>query len=164
LFDEIAGPRHGTVAGPFAVWLRTPELADSANRLGNALRLHGRLERRLFELMVLVTARHWSAQYEWSVHVPAARAAGLAEPIIDALRHRRQPDFVADDERVVYDTLTELYQTRALSQPTYDRALAAFGAETLIELITGAGFYTIAAMTINAFQYPAPNDARPLAD
>jgi 4-carboxymuconolactone decarboxylase len=164
LFDEIGGARGGTVAGPFAIWLRTPEIADSANRLGNAVRLHGRLDRRLFELMVLITARHWTAQYEWSVHEPAARKAGLAEPIIDALRHRRQPDFTAADERVVYDTITELYETGTLTQPTYDRALAEFGLETLIELISGAGFYTVAAMTINAFQYPPPGEARPLPD
>ena len=77
--DEIAGPRGGHARGPFAIWLRHPALADAANRLGNVLRQKSRLEPRAFELMVLVIARHWSAQYEWHVHEAAARAAGLRQ-------------------------------------------------------------------------------------
>jgi 4-carboxymuconolactone decarboxylase len=64
IYDEIAGPRGGVVRGPFPIWLRNPDLADRANQFGNALRIHGKLEKRLFELMVLIVARHWSAQYD----------------------------------------------------------------------------------------------------
>src|SRR5579871_1901093 len=78
LHDAIAGPRGGSVGGPFAVWLRVPRIAEAANRMGNSLRLEGKLERRLFELAILVIARHWSAQYEWFVHEKAALDAGLA--------------------------------------------------------------------------------------
>ena len=68
VYQEIGGARGGVVRGPFAIWLRNPQLADQANQFGNAFRLSGKLDKRLFELMVLVVARHWSAQYEWFVH------------------------------------------------------------------------------------------------
>src|SRR5262245_2788315 len=63
---DIASVRS-RVGGPFAIWLRTPAIADAANRLGTTLRHHSNVDRRLFELMVLIIARHWGAQYEWYV-------------------------------------------------------------------------------------------------
>ena len=162
LHDEIAGPRGGSVGGPFAVWLRTPRIADAANRMGNSLRLDGKLDRRLFELAILVIARHWSAQYEWFVHEKAARAAGLGDDVIEALRHGKPPSFARDDEQLVYDIVRELQETRTLAQASFDRAVAALGPDLVIELVSVIGFYTTAAMMINAFDAPVPGGARPL--
>ena len=161
--QEIGGARGGVVRGPFGIWLRNPQLADHANQFGNVFRLAGKLEKRLFELMVLVVARHWSAQYEWFVHENHGLEAGLAQEIVDAIRTRSAPEFAREDERVVYDTITELNETRTLSQPTYGRALAALGLDLLIELIAAAGFYTMVAMTLNAFDAPVPDGKRPLS-
>ena len=163
VFQEIGGARGGVVRGPFAIWLRNPQLADQANQFGNAFRVTGKLDKRLFELMVLVVARHWSAQYEWFVHERNGLAAGLTQEIVDAIRTQSTPEFAREDERVVYDTITELNETRTLSQPTYDRALATLGLDLLIELIAAAGFYTMVAMTLNAFDAPVPGGKRPLS-
>ena len=162
IYSEIAGTRGGVVRGPFAIWLRTPAVAERANQFGNALRLDGRLDRRLFELMVLIVARHWSAQYEWFAHEQAALQAGLSPEVVGAIRDRRLPGLLRDDERLVYEIITELTETRTLSQPSYDRAVALLGLDLLVELITAAGFYTMVAMTLNAFDAPVPGDARPL--
>jgi len=159
---EIAGPRQGTVRGPFAIWLRQPDLADKANQFGNALRVNGKLDKRLFELMVLIVARHWSSQYEWFVHEEAGLKAGLAAEVIDAIKSRRDPAFARSDEQLVFDIVSELNQARTLSQPSYDRGVAALGLDLMIELITGAGFYTMVAMMLNAFDAPVPGGQRPL--
>lgn len=76
--------------------------------------------------------------------------------------HTVRTGFAREDERVVYDTITELNEARTLSQPAYDRALAALGLDLLIELIAAAGFYTMVAMTLNAFDAPVPGGKRPL--
>ncbi len=162
VYAEIAGPRGGTVAGPFGVWMHQPRIADAANRFGNAVRAEGKLEKRLFELMVLTIARHWSAQYEWSAHEDAARKAGLADAVIEDIRHRRAPTFARADEKLIHEVVSELITTRALRQETYDGAVAAFGLDLMIELVTAAGFYTVAAMMINAFDCPVPSGKRPL--
>jgi len=162
LAHEIAATRH-RVGGPFGIWLRTPAIADAANRLGNTLRRDSNLDKRLFELMVLVIARHWGAQYEWFVHESAARQAGLPDSVIAALREGRAPAFARPDEQLVYDVVRELQTTRTLSDGTYARALAAFGLELLIEFISAAGFYTMVAMMLNAFDVATPDGARPLS-
>jgi 4-carboxymuconolactone decarboxylase len=162
IHDEIAGPRHGVVRGPFPIWLRIPELADRANQFGNALRIHGKLEKRLFELMVLIVARRWSAQYEWYAHAKAALQAGLSPEVVEAIQNRRQPESLREDEQIIYKIVTELVDTGTLSQPSYDRALAALGLDLLIELITAAGFYTMIALVLNVFDAPVPSGERPL--
>ena len=161
LYAEIKGPR-GVVAGPFAIWLRVPRLAEAENRLGNAVRLDGQLDRRLFEIMILVIARHWRAQYEWYQHAIAAEGLGVDPALIEAIRVGATPAFEDDAQRLIYDLTLELQTARTLSQPTYDRALAALGLEVLIETITAAGFYTGVAMMLNAFDAPVPGNATPL--
>jgi 4-carboxymuconolactone decarboxylase len=161
LYDDIAGAR-GRVGGPFGIWLRQPALAEPANRFGNALRLGGKLDKRLFELMTIVVARHWGAQYEWFVHAEAGRKAGLADEVIEALRNKRMPMFAREDERLVYDIVTELNETKRLSDAGYQRALDFFGLDLLVELITATGFYTLVAMMLNAFDVDTPDGSRPL--
>lgn len=162
LYQEISGPR-GNVGGPFALWMRLPKIADVANKFGNALRLDGTLDRRVFELVVLVIARRWTAQYEWFVHEPAALKAGLAPAIVAAIRTGAEPPYERDDERVAVLLTRELLETHTVSAATYDRTLSVFGIERFIELVTVIGFYTTAAMMINAFDAPVPGDAKPLA-
>jgi 4-carboxymuconolactone decarboxylase len=161
IHDRIAGTRGGTVRGPFAIWLRIPAIADTADRLGTTLRRCS-IEKRLFELMVLIVARHWSAQYEWFAHARHARDEGLAPEMIEAIRQRRTPTFTRDDERLIYDMVTEMNESRTLSQPTYDRVLAAMGLDKTIELITAIGFYTMVAIMLNGFDAPVPGGERPL--
>jgi 4-carboxymuconolactone decarboxylase len=157
----IAGTRGGVVRGPFAIWLRNPPLAAAADRLGTALR-QGSLDKRLFELMVLIVARHYTAQYAWYAHAKQGLEAGLSSAVVDAIRERRKPEFARDDERLIYDVVSEMNDTRTLSQPTYDRAIAALGLDRTIELITAIGFYTMVAIMLNGFDAPVPGGERPL--
>ena len=155
------GRTRKRVSGPFAIWLRNPPLADAANRVTLALRENGKLERRLYELIVLTVVRHWSARYAWAAHEDAARAAGLANETIEAIRHRRAPDFKKDDERVVYETVIELLERKPLSGASYDRLLQTFGLDLAIEIMTIAGLYSMVATVLNGFDVPTPNGERP---
>ncbi len=160
--DEIASVRRGNVKGPFAIWLRVPEIADKANQFGNAVRANGKLEKRLIELMTLVVARHWSAQYEWYAHEDQALKAGIGGEVVEALRHGRVPHFEREDERLVYDLVTELQVAKALSPASYKRGVQAFGLDLMIEFVTAIGFYTLVAIMLNAFDAPVPGGKKPL--
>lgn len=162
IHDAIGATRRGRVSGPFAIWLRLPELAAAANQFGNLLRGGGQLERRLIELIVLLVARRWSANYAWSVHQEYALQAGLDPEVVEAIRTHRLPPLRRDDERLIYELVGELLDTRRLSNPSYDRALGALGEPRLIELITTAGFYTMVGMMLSAFEVDARDGSRPL--
>ena len=51
------------ILGPFSVWIRNPPIADAANRLLAAIRQNGKLDKRLYELLVLTVVRRASVQF-----------------------------------------------------------------------------------------------------
>ena len=121
-----------------------------------------KLDRRLVQLMILVSARLSSAQFAWFVHEPHAREHGIAPEIIEAIREQRTPKFTQDDERFVHDITMELNTTRTISDASFNRGIALFGEQQLVELVSSIGFYAMVAMTLNAFEVPAPGGKRPL--
>ena len=155
VYDEIIRVR-GQVRGPFAVWLRNPELAEYTLRLQDLFASRVKLERRLVQLMIMVSARYATAQFAWFVHEPHALKLGIAPDIVEAIRERRTPNFTREDERLVYDITLELNTTRSLSEATYRRGIAMFGEQALVELVSAVGFYVMVAMTLNAFEVPVP--------
>ncbi len=158
---EIAGARSN-VRGPFTIWLRNPKLAEHANQFGVALRDSKALDRRLFELVVITVCRAWSVQYAWSSHAPQAEKAGVSPDVVGAIRDNRRPDFALEDERVAYDVTTEIMQTKELSRATYDRAIAQFGAEGTVDLISTAGYYAMVGIFLKSFDVPTPTGDKPL--
>jgi 4-carboxymuconolactone decarboxylase len=52
----MSGPRK-SLSGPFNAWLRSPELADRLQKVGEYIRFHTSLPHRLNEFAILITAR-----------------------------------------------------------------------------------------------------------
>src|ERR1700722_18866067 len=85
LADSIlAGPRT-SLDGPFNVLLRSPEMGDLAQKFGAHVLYQTSLPPRLNEFVILITARQWTAQFEWQAHRKIALTAGLSPAVIDAL-------------------------------------------------------------------------------
>jgi 4-carboxymuconolactone decarboxylase len=161
IYDRIKSVR-GQVRGPFAVWLRNAELARHTLELQDLFASRAKLERRLVQLMILVSARLASAQFAWFVHEPHAREQGISSEIVEAIRERRTPIFTRDDERFVYDITIELNSTSTVSESTFRRGLELFDEQKLVELVSSIGFYAMVAMTLNAFEVPVPGGKKPL--
>jgi 4-carboxymuconolactone decarboxylase len=161
IYDQIMRAR-GHMRGPFAVWLRNAELCENTLKLQEMFAARVKLDRRLLELMILVAARSASAQYAWFIHEPHALKFGIAPEIVEAIRERRTPEFDREDERLVYDITLELNITRMLSDSNYRRGMEIFGEEVLVELVSAIGFYSMVAMTLNAFAVPVPSGKNPL--
>jgi 4-carboxymuconolactone decarboxylase len=155
IYDQIMRAR-GHMRGPFAVWLRNAELCENTLKLQEMFASRVTLERRLLELMILVSARLATARYAWFIHEPRALEFGISPEIIQAIRERRMPEFTRDDERLVYDVTMELNTTRSLSEASYQRGMEVFGEQTMVELVSAIGFYSMVAMTLNAFAVSVP--------
>lgn len=113
-----SGPRGG-VRGPFSALLRSPELADRVQKLGEHLRFNNSLPSRLNEFAILITARHRTAQYEWYAHQKLAIKAGLDESVSADLAQGIRPAKLQPDEALVYDSCTELYRDKSVIDATY---------------------------------------------
>jgi len=157
--ELAAGPRGGVI-GPFIPALRSPELMTRLQRLGAYLRYDNVLGPRLTELAILLTARAWTQQFEWALHVESARERGLARSVIDAIARRRRPARMTHDEAVVHDFVRELQSKQAVSDSIYARAVAALGEPGVVDLTAVVGYYTTLAMILNVARTPLPAGKR----
>ncbi|MDA0238648.1 MAG: hypothetical protein O3A84_01295 [Proteobacteria bacterium] len=157
LAETIAATRHGNVSGPFAIWLRTPEIAARADAYGNVLRFQTDLPDHLVELAILLAARYWMAHYAFATHRPLAIKAGIDDAIIEAIETGEMPNIQDPVTKAVYRFVIEvLYEGRA-SDEVLDDVAEKLGLRCLTELTAVTGFYSMIAVTINAFEAPAPN-------
>ncbi len=152
------GPR-GRMSGPFNAWLRSPELADRLQKVGEYVRFNTSLPKRLNELAILMTAQAWGAQYEWYAHAPLAAKAGLDPAIITAIGAGRKPDDMKDDEAIVWEFTTQLRRDHSVDDATYGRALEKFGEAGIVDLIAVNGYYDVVSMTLNVAHVKPPADA-----
>jgi 4-carboxymuconolactone decarboxylase len=157
----VSGPR-GAARGPFDALLRSPELADRLQKVGAYVRFENSLPAPLAELAILVTARHWGAQYEWWAHRRLAEKAGLAPAIADAIAEGRRPAAMQADEATVHDFCRELHETKHVSDAAWNAALARFGERGVIDLIGTCGYYGAVSMVLNAARVPLPEGVEPL--
>jgi len=154
--DAIASGPRKSLGGPFNAWLRSPEVADRLQKVGEQLRFHSSVPRRLNEFAILITARAWDAEYEWYAHYPLALQAGLKPEVAAELAAGKRPGAMAADEAVVFDFLTELRRTRRVDDATFGRAKALLGDQGVIDLIALAGYYDAVSMTLNVAQVKPP--------
>jgi 4-carboxymuconolactone decarboxylase len=154
VYEAIASSPRGRVRGPLAVWLARPELADRAQNLGRYCRYDSSLPPVLSELAILVTARHWSAEFEWQAHKPFALAAGLPPAAVDAIRDRQPPQWADAAQQVVYDFATALLERHEVGDEIYDRAVELLGREGVVDLTGVLGYYGMVSMTLRIFEVP----------
>jgi 4-carboxymuconolactone decarboxylase len=155
--EIMAGPRRALIA-PFVPLLRSPELCTHAQRMGEYLRYRSAIGLRLSELAILITARHWDQQVEWSIHVPIAVREGIAPGIVTAIAEGHAPAFTQPDERLVYEVSRQTLQKRRVDDATWAAATALFGEHGLVDLTGIVGYYSLLSMVMNGAQTPPPPD------
>lgn len=157
----LAGDRHGSTNGPFNVMLRSPEMGDMLQAFGAQVRFHSDLPPKLRELAIITTARYWTVQYEWSAHRRGAQAAGLPQPVIDAIAAGKRPTGLDPDESAVYNFTSELLNTKQVSDPVFHEAVTRLGERRLVNLIALVGYYQMVSMLLNVDRYPMPEGRAP---
>lgn len=148
--------KPGPLGGPFNVWLRSPGIGNLVQQLGEEIRFRSSLAGKLNELAILVTARHWTSQYEWFAHHKLALEGGLDPEIAEDIARGRQPAGMDADETLVYEFSRELHEKQGVSDALYARAVARFGERGTVDLITVNGFYVLVSMCLNVDGTPLP--------
>jgi 4-carboxymuconolactone decarboxylase len=154
--DEIVSGKRGRFGGPFQLLIRSPEVCKHLSRLGEYLRWGSSLSPALSELAICLTARSIRAQYEWHAHAPLAVEGGVPAAAIEAVRTGATPHFEAKDQALVYKLVTELIDTKRLSDASFAEGIAAFGEQGIVELGTIIGYYTAIGNALNVFQVGLP--------
>lgn len=150
-----------TANGPFNVLLRSPEIGDLSQALGNAIRFSSGLSGRLRELATLMAGRAWTSHYEWYAHARYAKQEGVPDAVIAAIAAHRTPDLksMPPEEALAWRVTDELLYTRQLTDATYREALATLGERRLMSTAIIAAYYEYISMILNVDRYPLPADA-----
>ena len=156
VYDSIAGGPRGGVRGPFGVLLRSPELTDRVQKLGEYLRFESSLPPRLNEFAILVNARFWDSKYEWFAHRPLAIKGGLSDSIIAELALNRRPAGMQADEELVYDFCTALHKNHFVDDALFGRSVALIGERGVVDLVGVSGYYTLVSMVLNIAEIALP--------
>jgi 4-carboxymuconolactone decarboxylase len=157
----ISGPRKA-MRGPFQALLRSPDFGDVVQKFGEYVRFRSILPEPLKEFAIMLTARHWTAQFEWFAHRQLGEKAGLAPAIGDAVARGARPSAMSADETMIYDFVTELLRTSEVSDRNFDTVKARFGERGVVELICTLGYYSTVSMILNVHRHDLPEGATPL--
>jgi 4-carboxymuconolactone decarboxylase len=161
LVQHLLSSERGSLNGPFNVLLRSPEMGDAAQKLGAYIRFHSTVPTKLNEFAILIVARAWNVQYEWAAHYQYALKAGLSPSIIDAVAVGKRPPSMQPDEEIVYNFVSELVNTRQVSDSAFRAAVDKFGERTVVDLMAVVGYYHFVSVFLNVDRYPMPAGAKP---
>jgi len=156
----MSGPRK-RMSGPFNAWLRSPELADRLQKVGEHIRFNSSLPARLNEFAILITARAWDAQYEWYAHHSLAMKAGLDPKVAEELAQGMRPSKMKEDEAAVYEFCTQLRRDKKVDDAAYQAVVSRFGEQSVADLIAVSGYYNLVSITLNVAQVPVPEGTPP---
>jgi 4-carboxymuconolactone decarboxylase len=154
----MSGPRGG-MRGPFNTWLRSPELADHLQKVGEYVRFKTSLDKRLNEMAICMTAQYWGSQYEWYAHAPLAIKAGLDPEIVAALGAGKKPEKMKDDEAIVWEFTTQIRRNHNVDDAIYAKAVETFGESGVMDLVAVNGYYDVVSMTLNVAHVAPPTGA-----
>jgi len=145
---------RGDISVLYQVLLNSAPLAAGWEKLLTAVRKKTSVPADLRELIILRVAVLNRATFEFAAHVPYARAAGVTDAKMDAVRHwPAEPGASAgasehasawtDDERLVLE-LTDA-MTRDIDVPAeiIERLKTRFGAQRTVELVATVAAYNM---------------------
>ncbi|MCM0036377.1 MAG: carboxymuconolactone decarboxylase family protein [Burkholderiaceae bacterium] len=153
-----------SLGAPFNVLLRSPVLAERLRNVGEYLRFDSSIPKRLNELAILVTARAWTAQYEWYAHLRLALKEGLNPALAAELAQGKRPSNMQADEQAIYNFCDELHKTHQVSDAHYKAVIDLFGEQGAVDLMVVCGYYVMVSMVLNVNRTPLPEDAVPIPE
>jgi 4-carboxymuconolactone decarboxylase len=156
----FAEGRGYEVRGPFVPLIRSPEVMLRAKAMGDYLRFKSKLGPKLNEMVILITAREWSQQYEWVAHHAIAMKEGLKPEIAQAIADGRRPSGMSEEEEAAYDVSIEIHRLKRVSDASYKKAVEKFGEQGVIDLLGVNGYYTFLAVVMNATRTALPENVK----
>ena len=157
LMSTLVQP-NGTELNLFATLAHHPRLLKRWSAFGGVLLYGGALPPRERELLILRTAFHCHAHYEWGQHVAIALAAGVTQEEVDRIAAGPHAPGWSNDDAVLLHAADELHADSVIGDPTWAALAERFDEQQLIELCMVVGQYHLVAFTLNSLGVQAERD------
>jgi 4-carboxymuconolactone decarboxylase len=165
VYDSVLDPKRPTLAGfqgPAGIWLHSPRVGEPFREMNRILRNEVPLEPRLRELAILVTAREFDSQFEWTAHEPVALKEGLDPKVLDAVKFRRAVTGAPEKETAIIAYGRELFRDRKVRPETYAEMVRVFGQTAVVNITALMANYAFTAVMLTAFDQQLHEGRKPL--
>lgn len=147
VYDRIREDRNIAEVGlQFRALLNSPEPTGHLASLGAYMRFKTLMPANLRELAVILVAREWNSDLEWTAHSAAAAREGIADSIIEAIRLRQTPVDLSNEETVIVRFVQQLLQDKAISDEAFNAARELLGTKGVVDLTLAVSYYSALAM------------------
>jgi len=165
VYDSVLDPKRPTLAGfqgPAGIWLHSPRVGEPFREMNRILRNEVPLEPRLRELAILVTAREFDSQFEWTAHEPVALKEGLDPKVLDMVKFRRPVSAVPEKEAAIIAFGRELFREKKVRPETYAEMVRVFGQTAVVNITALMANYAFTAVMLTAFDQQLHEGRKPL--
>lgn len=153
IYDKIREDRNTAEVGlQFRALLNSPKAAGHLTSLGAELRFQSSMPENLKELAIILVAREWNSDIEWTGHSILAAKAGVSDDSIETIRTHKAPAGLSGDEVTIAKFVKEMVQDKELSDATYAAAKNLVGERGVVDLTLTVSYYSALALAQIALQ------------
>lgn len=149
--DRIRQRRGGRLTALDGMLLHSPPVADGWNSFLGAVRGASTLPADIRELVALRVAELNGAAYEWTAHEPVARAAGMTDSQLAALRGG-DPASLDDRQRAALAYTDAMTEKIAVEQPLFEALAPHFDEQQIVELSVTIAAYNMVSRFLVALE------------
>jgi 4-carboxymuconolactone decarboxylase len=106
------------------------------------LRFQSAIPEKLKEFAIIIVAREWNSDIEWTAHAALAAAAGVSAASIEAVRTGKAPAGITAEEQAIAGFVHPLLRQKTLSDEAFAAAQKLLGTRGVVDLTLTCSYYT----------------------
>ena len=135
IYDRIRRDRNVPhVSLQFRALLHSPKAAGYLTSMGAQLRFQSAMPENLKEVAIILAAREFNSHIEWTGHAVIAARAGVSAASIEAIRTKKAPAGLTDEERVIAGFVLPLLREKAIPDEAFAAAEKLLGTQGVVDL------------------------------
>lgn len=143
IYDRIRKDRNAPQVGlQFRAMLQSPRAAGFLTSMGAQLRFQSALPENLKEFAIIIVAREWNSDIEWTAHAAFAAKAGVSAAAIEAVRTGKTPAGLTAEERIITNFVQPLLREKKVSDEAFAAAHKLLGTRGVVDLTLTCSYYT----------------------
>ena len=143
IYDRIRHDRNRPEVGlQYQALLHNPKATGYLASLGAQLSSQSTLPENLKELAVILVAREWNSTIEWTGHAPLATRAGVSPASVEAIRTRKAPAGLTEQEQIIARFVHQLLRQKEVFDDVFAAAQTLLGTQGVVDLTFTCIFFT----------------------
>lgn len=143
IYDRIRRDRNADKVGlQFRALLNSPNAAGYLTSMGAELRFKNALPENLKEFAIIIIAREWNSDIEWTAHAALAAKAGVSAASIETIRTGKTLTSLTTEEQLITRFAHQLLRDKNVTDDVFAAAQKLLGTRGVVDLTLTCSYYT----------------------